>query len=417
MAKRDTFSIFDSLQQEPISHPHLHRLDWLPPEDAFKLLGLKLGESDDRKLWSYFVSPVVDFIIQRDDGTLLKGEGPYRILEDGSIADVSEVIGAHRPPGLTLASARLSYLDIRHILDNCPYLFDSLATTALKVETREILAVPTKSKPLSPLEAPEIPGANADRQQRLSYLRERDAYEAEVLLNLDPLALWNFDPVGNPLPNSPFATCDKLYATPSLFKILSAPWSHRSTMSPDPVIISPLFALVQPMNSILRLSSAKVRLRETNRFIGRERVGEELGGAHLEAVMFDDFMAEVNNAPYPMAWHPNMLERAETLRSENFLNLPGVPFLYRFYLDIIERQNYFLRHQPRAAKRLPVTRCLECGADLKKVTPRRKGPAPVCCPGCDTLYTNAQRETKQTQSRRNHAVRRKKTDADLSERE
>lgn len=112
---------------------------WIEPKEAFHLLSLTWGETTSHRIWQYFVSPLVTFIIQRPDGSHWRSQTPHAVEPGGRLRPLVDGEWATFP-------CKVSRPDVERLTRGLPYLYDSLALTAWRIGRREIFRLPLDAR-------------------------------------------------------------------------------------------------------------------------------------------------------------------------------------------------------------------------------------------------------------------------------
>lgn len=399
-------------------------LDWLPVADALRSVGLWIRNEADRSAWVSFYSPHVRYAARLADGWVCY-QGPYRVLADGSLRGFEafhqftrqQYLGKLQAEGLSgfsnvasLSDPRfrarlraielppeipfsedpndyqLCWQDIHRIRKKSPFLFDSLATTAIQVDTRKVfyfMAAKDK-RVLSPW--PIAPGPNAHQEEKAAFIRAKNRWHSQMALygesagDLDPeLALRRL-------------LCE------DLVYVLDEPWELKPAYRKDPAIrVAPLFFVKDP--SILPPQFQGNWWFENigDRFIGLEQQVAE--GRYIEGTLFEE------NFRYTETQH-----RIRQHELWGHISAPGTDIppisssLYELFSSIQGRANGFFAEARKFANLRHPPVCLCCGAHIRKAIERAVGRSPDYCIECAAAERARERRWER------HFERRRKPD-------
>lgn len=409
---------------------------WISVARAFKRLGLRLHEPEDRKTFEYFVSPIVRYAVRLKDGWH-EACGPYQVREGGALngycptmeafnrqaydegfeafeAEQRRRNGGTFVPRYDMASLILSqstfprlepfsrdpseYLisevDCNRILKASPYLFDSLALNAWRVGNHEIY--PLVKSPVM-LKLPPLPGSATmgDRESSLKCRRDTARFESESSLNLWATSIEDPTEILARFKSqfkSPGTTHDRIV-------LLNAPWIFKAASKTKPSVeISPLFIVVDE-----RVLEPRFRGRWWfERNVGTLQAHEKDADASRN-VSADLLMEQVEIEQERR--RRDLTKRALDLGMNRALPLPDEEQHIRYYPNwlfcgIARRQRTVLRSDLKHRRLQQSLYCSLCGIETAKRADKPQGRKPKYCCDCTKYAISRERQVLRDSDRR-----------------
>lgn len=256
--------------------------EWLDVELAFRAFELHPRWEDDRRAWFYFASPVVGAAYETASGWC-RIEGPYHVVVDGRAYRVEPAL-PQADPIPSEATWAFAGDDIRYILENVPFLFDSIGATALHVGGRHVVWRQWREPrdlppPVAYRLGDPIPAEWKRRRSETGLARDHDdvmvmknrARLAERIRSMEPgdprrrelierilastrrtTGLTNdalLDTHANLttlLPEMVAVTWDRIADCPGIFQVLGEPWPLETNNQKATVMVTPPFMLRDP---------------------------------------------------------------------------------------------------------------------------------------------------------------------------
>lgn len=369
--------------------------EWVSIAKAFEELGLDLAEADDRQVWQYFVSALVQLAVSDGSGGWLRlGPVPHAIGPDGLATFLLGMPSPVRSAGNPCFVCRA---DVERILEGKPYLFDSLAATVWKVNSRQVRQVtggmyfkPLNSTgddtpPFKSLRASLDMGAIAPRSLQQVYTPQQSMRQGLIASAKRTLRQYA---------NALRSTAEAITAAQSAlekfsdtFLVLNDPWVVRYDRTDKPiVIVSPLFT-VRDMNELVPRYRSPWWFEDVGDDMKQKELLADLAQLNDLGVFTEAIIKDLEESPVPSAFDPALMRKMndpDWCRAREKMN----PFLYHFFQQIEARQRAFFQAERMRNTTLNQSRCAYCGGPLAGGTKRGQGRPSIHCgqPDCHAQH-------------------------------